>query len=236
MIARTATLFSLGLALALAPAMLPATETGPTIAVSGEGRAGAAPDMARLRVGVETEGRDAAAALAENSSATARVIARLKESGVPAADIRTSSFAVRPIYGQSRTGLYEQRIEGFAVVNAVSARIGDLAGLGAVLDALVRDGANRIDSLEFGIADPAPVLAEARADAIAQARAAAETYAAAAGMTLGPVLSISDLGGPPQPLVSGAMLRMEASSVPIEPGTAEIAASVSVVWALAPGR
>jgi hypothetical protein len=215
----------------LALALPAAADDDPAVTVTGHGTAAAQPDMATLGVGVETRAATAAAALAENSGATARVIERLKASGVPAADIATSDLSISPI--RRHDGDDPARIEAFRVVNRVTARIGDLDGLGALLDRVVRDGANRIDRLSFGIADPAPLEAEARAAAIADARAAAEAYAGAAGLALGPVLSIRDAAAPAPRPGGLSVARAEAMpAVPIEPGTAEIAARVTVVWAL----
>ena len=66
--------------------------------------------------------------------------------------------------------------------------------LGAALDALVAAGANQMNGVNFAIQDTAPLLAEARAEAVADAKAKAETYAKAAGVSLGPILSISENG------------------------------------------
>ena len=47
-------------------------------------------------------------------------------------------------------------------------RLDDVARLGPALDALVTAGANQMNGIDFAIKDPAPLLAEARADAVGQ--------------------------------------------------------------------
>ncbi len=200
----------------------------PRITVTGTGTASGAPDIASLRVGVETRAREAAVALSENNIATASVIERLREAGVAEAHIQTSGFSVRPVYAQRG-----EATEGFQVTNAVTARIEDLDHLGAVLDSVVASGANRVDQLSFSIADPAPLMAEARAAAVAEARAAAETIAEAAGLALGPILEIQESGGRPSPVAPGRAVAFDAASVPVAAGTLEVSASVTVVWELA---
>ena len=76
--------------------------------------------------------------------------------------------------------------------------------LGAVIDALVNAGANEMNGVSFAIRDSDPLLAQARGKAVADARSRAETYAKAAGVDLGNILSISEGGAveAPRPIVS----------------------------------
>ncbi len=74
----------------------------------------------------------------------------------------------------------------------MSVLLEDVSKLGTALDALVTSGSNQMNGINFSIRDTAPMLAKARADAIADARTRAETYAKAAGVALGPIQSISE--------------------------------------------
>jgi uncharacterized protein YggE len=61
-------------------------------------------------------------------------------------------------------------------------------------------------------------------------------YAAAAGRSVGEVLRIEELAdGRPVPVRAGRMMAMAeaAGPVPVEGGTHEVTATVSVEWALA---
>ena len=100
----------------------------------------------------------------------------------------------------------------------------------ARLDALVTAGANQMNGINFSIREPAPLLEKARAAAVADARARAETYAKAAGVTLGPVQSISEGSGaePPRPMYR--MAAMAERSVPVATGEESVTADVSIVW------
>ena len=67
-------------------------------------------------------------------------------------------------------------------------------------------------------------------EAVAQARTKAETLATASNSTLGKITAIVESGGAaPMPMALGAA---KDSSVPIEPGTQKIEATVSVTFAL----
>ena len=92
-------------------------------------------------------------------------------------------------------------------------------------------GANRLNGISFGVANDGELLEAARKLAVAEARAKAETYAAAAGVKLGVILSIDEGGGGFQPQPRAAM-RMAAEAMPIEAGETVVGAGVRIVWAL----
>ena len=83
--------------------------------------------------------------------------------------------------------------------------------------------------MSFSIQNNAPLLEKARAQAVADARARAETYAKAAGVTLGPILAISEGSGEAVPRPMYRMAAM-AAETRIAPGEQSITADVSVVW------
>jgi uncharacterized protein YggE len=116
--------------------------------------------------------------------------------------------------------------------NVVTIRARDLDRLGALLDAVVTTGANQLNSLTFGLSDPQPATDEARKRAVADARARAALYAEAAGVALGPILSITEGGGyqPPQPMYRRE-LAMDAG-VPVAGGEVSVSASVTITYAI----
>jgi uncharacterized protein YggE len=208
----------------------------PTLTVTGQGSASAAPDIGTIRAGVETDGKTAAEALAANNALAAALIATLKEAGVEPRDIQTGSLNVEPIYQQRGSGTMPEQmpeVAGYRVVNEVSVTIRMLGDMGAIVDAVVKSGANRINSIGFGLSDDREVTDQARRAAVADARRIAENYAEAAGVRLAGILSISDGGGfQPHP---GMMFRAESASVPIEAGQNTVRANVTIVWEIAPG-
>lgn len=231
---RSPVLVSLLLALLALPAaaQVPPPAPGPVVTVTGEGAVDLPPDMATIRMGVVTQARTAADALTANSAAMAEVLALLREAGIGERDLQTSGLSLMP-QRDDRTGTAEPRAVRFVARNGVVVRVRDLAALGPVLDRVVQGGANTFDGLDFGLADPAAALAEARRKAVADARLKAETYAGAAGLTLGPVLLIADQSGFVQPME----MRMAASAmdgVPIAAGEVSVRASVTMTWTLAP--
>lgn len=213
-----------------------AQRMGRTIVVEGSGVATAAPDMARVVAGVETAAETADAALAANGRAMEAVFAALEAAGIPERRIATADFDVIPRYPDRRAeGEDATRIAGYTVRNQVVVTVEPIAALGPLLDRLVAAGANRIERIAFGLADPEPVLAEARRAAVADATARARLYADAAGVALGPVLGIDDTGGGgpgPRPAMR-AMAMDAAPAVPIAEGERSVSARVRMVWRIA---
>ena len=68
----------------------------------------------------------------------------------------------------------------------------DVGKLGQILDKVVTLGANDVNSIEFGVAEPEALKDEARKLAMRNAIANAKLYAEAAGAKLGKVLTISE--------------------------------------------
>ena len=205
------------------------------IVAGGAGEASAVPDQAQISAGVVSQAATADAALDANTNAMERVFATLENAGIEERNIRTSNFSVSPQYETFRdNNSNAPRIVGYQVSNQLTIVVEDLDELGTTLDALVRSGANQLNGIYFSISDPKPLEERARRAAVQDAIAKAQTLAEAAGVSLGPIMSIqesSNLGGPPLPMMA---LRAESldSSVPVARGESTIAIEVSVTYAI----
>ena len=113
-------------------------------------------------------------------------------------------------------------------------QIRDTGKLGAILDKVVSLGANTIDGIAFDVAEPDKLRDEARKRAVQNAIATAKVYAEAAGVTLGPILSISEDGSGPGPYRRPDAARMEMSkrTCRSKAGTATVETRVRVTWEL----
>jgi uncharacterized protein YggE len=224
---RPAVFFIAFLGALIAPGAAQADSAPPrTLTISGQGAAAGIPDMARISAGVTVQAETAAAALAKDNVQMARILAALKKLGAADRQIQTSQFSVAPRYDDDAKGT--QRLTGYEVTNQVMVTLNDVDKLGKVLDALVAAGANRIDNIAFSIRDSAALLTQARQAAVADAMAKARIYAKAAGVTLGPILSLSENSNEePRPVMM--MARMK-NAVPIAPGEQNLHAAVTIVW------
>ncbi|HEY7979308.1 MAG TPA: SIMPL domain-containing protein [Rhizomicrobium sp.] len=203
------------------------------LTVSGQGEVRGKPNEAMLSAGVVTTARTAGAALADNSKAMNQVFATLKRAGIADNDMQTSNFSVQPQYATDKNGNTLQNITGYQVSNTVNVRVNDLAKVGPTLDALVSSGANSIGDIAFTIKDPKPLMAQARAAAVADAIARAQTLARAAGVTLGPITSINESGySEPRPMYRMAVMNGAPSPPPIAAGEESVTTGVSITWAI----
>ena len=199
------------------------TSTG-GITVLGTGSVNVTPDRASFAFGTVNQAATANAALAASSQSIARVIAAIKKAGVAQADIQTSDVSLSP--RMNDTG---NEIVGYTASNTVTATIRKLGDAGDVVDAAVGAGSNQVYGPNLLASDQDAAYRNALKAAVAEARAKAETLAAAANATLGKITAIVEGGGAmPMPVAVGA----KDSSVPIEPGTQKIEATVSVTFAL----
>jgi uncharacterized protein len=204
------------------------------IAVTGIGRFSAAPDTALLTVGVEAN----AAALADATGDAARrmsaVVARVKSFGVADADVATVVYAVDPRMAAADPMRRDEapRVVGYHVSNIAQVTVRKLADAGPILDAAVAAGANAVRGIRFTLSDPATAQSQARASAVRDALAKARQLAAAAGVTLGPVLSIRE-GAVSQPIpMRVAAMGARADATPIEPGQLDVTVAVDVRLAI----
>ena len=203
-----------------------------TLTVTGVATVNAAPDQAILSLGVTTTGPTAAAAMAANNESASAVMARLSAAKVADRDMQTTGLSLNPNWVMNAAGT-AQEIQGYVANAVLTVRIAVLDTAGSVLDAAIADGANTLNGLTFGLSDPRPVEDEARKAAVADALARAKVLAAAAGATLGPILSITEGMGGQQPM---PMLYKAAadSTVPLAAGEVGVTAEVTIVWQLLP--
>lgn len=212
------------------PGTLPAQPR--TLSVSGSGETFLTPDIAYINIGVHTEGEDAAEAVSRNTERAQRVIDALVAFGIAERDIQTTNFSIYPRQEYDPQGNPLDEIT-YLVDNTVYVTVRDISQIGELLDAAVQSGSNSINGIQFDVADRAAALAEARQAAVANARAQAEELAAAAGVELVQVQSIStyDSGVPPVYYARDAV-AMEAAqaAVPISPGQMKVSVNVNVVY------
>lgn len=215
------------------PVQLPVV-SGTRLDVSATGEVTRVPDVAIISAGVQTLQLTATAAIEDNASRMERVRAALKRAGIADRDIQTSSLNLNPEYR------YEQnepaRLTGYRATNTVNVKFRDLKRTGAILDALVAEGANQINGPNLTIDKPESALDEARAKAIANGRARAELYARALGMRVVRLIAVSEGGShnvpPPMPMVQMMAERGAAADTKIDPGTQQLQVSVSMSFEL----
>ena len=197
------------------------------ITVTGTGTITSVPDEATFTVGVQTQGSTARDALASNSAQMRRVIGAVRSAGVSKNDIQTQDVSVSANYSDGN------QIDGYSASNSVLVTIRDLSRAGRVLDAASNAGANQVYGPSLSRSDQDALEKKALRDAVGEARTKAEALAKAAGVSLGGVTAITEgSSGGAEPYYA-TDLRMAKADAPIEPGTQDIQASVTITFAIA---
>jgi len=204
-----------------------------TLSVNGTGKTYLSPDIAYLMVGVHTEGTDAAEVVASNSSKTQQVKDVLLNYGIEPLDIQTTNFSIWPNQQYDQNGSVSGII--YMVDNTLRVTLRDPSQIGDVLTSVIDAGANRIESVQFDVADKSAALTEARKAALEDAEYQASELAEAVGLTLGEIQSISTFtGGYPTPLFEGrgggGANIMADAPVPISAGQMIVTVEVSVIY------
>ena len=173
------------------------------VEVTGEGSVSAAPDFARVTLGVTSTGKNAGEAMAANAKAANALVSLIKSEGVAPADIQTSEMSISPVFSQASPGQQTApTITGYSVSNNVAVTLRDIPRLGALLD-------------------------KARPLAVADARRKAEIYANAGGARIGRLMVLTEEPGRQPPVAfSRAYAASAAAPTPIEAGEDKLTVTV----------
>lgn len=207
-----------------------------TIDVSADSQIKAVPDVVLISAGVMTNAPTAAAALQQNAEAMASVQAALKTAGIAEKDIQTSGLNLNAQYAYADN--QAPRVTGYQAVNNVNLTLRDIKGAGKVIDALVAEGANQVNGPTFSVENPDMVLDKARTDAAKKALLRAQTYAAAMGMKVKRLVTMSEqtmMDQGPRPMMMKAMaMDSGAASTSVAPGQVNLGITVNAKYELTP--
>jgi uncharacterized protein len=198
------------------------TPTPNTVTTMGHGVVTAVPDRAAVTAGVQTQATTASDALAENSRLMNKVIAALKSAG--GSNLQTQEVSLYPRTSDGGD------VVGYTASNSVtaSAKIGDA---GALVDAAVGAGANTVSGPSLTVSDRDGLYRAALAKAMDDARAKALALGKAGGFGVGAVSVVTEqAANVPVPVFESAVAK--ADSTPVEPGTQDVTADISVTFAI----
>lgn len=202
-----------------------------TLQVTGTGKVQVAPDEAIIDLGVITEAKTAAEAVADNAKRTQAVMDAV--SAEPNHGVTTLGLGVSPIYSYD-PNTHEGTIVGFRATNGVQVRT-KIGYAGQIYDAGVAAGASQSSGIAFRLQNEAPHREEALRLAVVHAHTEAGIVAKAANVQLAGIESIQiDSGG------GGIYYRAAALdakvATPVQPEDKTITASVHLVFGIRPHR
>lgn len=189
--------------------------------LAGKGQVTAEPDIAILRLGVETTGEKLTDIQEENARITQMVLESLHQLGI--SDIKTFDYTINKII-EYKDG--NQIDKGYSVRNILEIRMSNLEQVGTAIDTAVSNGANIVDLIEFDVSDPNTYYLQALNLAIENAFQKANSIAANLGIMNEPVpVTITENVTFAVPLRANPEA---AFATPIVSGTKQIEASVTV--------
>lgn len=177
--------------------------------VTGNGEAAAAPDMARILIGVTESSKSVVDAQAKVNSKVKNITDALIALGVEEKNIKTTNYSVNPDYNFDRS----QKVTGYTVNQSLEVK-SDIEKINQVIDASSSSGTNVVGGIEFLLNDEKQLELEnkARKEAVDKAKRKAKSLADAAGIKLGKVVDVTEsTGQEPRPVF------MEAKTDQAEP-------------------
>ena len=207
-------------------------QPAPSLNLSAYGEVKAAPDMATITFGVQTEAVTAQQAMRDNATQMTRVVAALRRAGIAERDIQTSGLNLSAQYDYVQNE--PPRLRGYQASNRVTVIINDVNAVGTTADAVVAAGVNQIDGITFGLKNPKAAEDQARRAAVTALQSKASLYADALGVRLGGIRSLNE-GGPNMvqpPVFAGNRMAMAADmeSTPVAPGELTVRIDITGVY------
>jgi len=202
-----------------------ATPATRSITVTGTGTVRAVPNQSSFTFGVAARGSTAVDALASDSAQMQKLIAALKGSGIGSDSLQTSSVSLSPRMDDSGSA-----VSGYDASNSVTVIVDGIDRAGAIVDAAVAAGANQVDGPNLTVSDQSALYEKALAGAVADAGSKAQALAAASGLHVGAVTSVTEQTGTPSPLPYDTAKAALSSGTPVEAGSQQITASVTVTF------
>ncbi|RTY65015.1 DUF541 domain-containing protein [Flavobacterium sp. GSP27] len=203
----------------------------PQISVSGEGKVKVVPDQASITVTVETKGNNAKDVKKQNDQKIEAVLKFIKKMNLAPADYKTQRVSLNPQYD------YEKKKHSYNATQTIEIVLKDLSKYDELMEGLVDEGINRIDTVVFESSKLAQYQSEARKLAMKEAKLKAEDYVSVLGQKVGRAMIISDNSQnySPQPMYAAMKMEMSDTRVSRETmavGEINITANVTVSFIL----
>lgn len=203
-------------------------QTSNSIQAAGSATRNVRPDMARLNIGVVTQGATAAAAADQNATTTDAVIKALQGVLATTGTIETLYYSISPRYVSSGG---QQTVAGYTVTNTLEVTTTDVNRVGRLIDAGNGAGANTVSGPFYGLQNPDPEVQQALSAASRQALAHAAAIASGLGARVGAVISAQE-GATVRGVLDSLGTAAASVPTPIQTGTVSVSAHVTVTVAL----
>lgn len=192
--------------------------------LTGKGQVTATPDLAILRLGVQTTGENLSNVQTENAELTQAVLSAIRQLGVN--EIQTHQYTIDKLF-EFENGTRIDR--GYSVRNILEIKTQDLDLVGALIDTAVANGANVVDFISFEFSEADRYYRHALNLALRDAFQKAESITDSLGITFNHIpYRITESTVQVSPFTPIQTRGELAFSTPIEAGSTIIEASVIV--------
>lgn len=203
------------------------------IEVNGTGDARTTPDVAYLSLQIETHATTASECSAKNAALAQKVVQALKAKLAGKGTVLTGDYSLNPEYNEPAPR-QKPVITGYSAQNTITVETTNLEVLGGLIDDAIAAGANRINSLNFGLRDDTKARQDAITIASKDAQAQAQALATSLNVKLKRVVKASTIQErtPIMPMQRMGMAAMAAVSAPtpIEASQISVSATVSLTY------
>lgn len=205
-----------------------------TFTVSGYGKVSGTPTLARVNLGLYSEGKDVPTVQKANTTKVNAIVDALKQMGIAAEDLQTADYNISPKFDYSNG---TQTVTGYTVSQTLAAKVRNLSQVGAVIAKAGELGANQINGVSFTIDDPSQLQQEARKKALEDANKKARELADALGVKVVGIVTFSESsGGQPMPMFADSKLGLGGGGgVPapdVQAGSLDVESNVSLTFEL----
>lgn len=221
-------------------------DTTNTISVEGTGDAVSMPDIATFSFTVTETAKTVADAQAAATTKLNNALKAIRDGGVADKDIQTTSYTINPHYeyqtqvcpaNSSYCPGSKQVLTGYDVSQTELIKVRDLSKAGALFTSIGSLGVQNINGLSFSVDQPEAIQAQARSKAIQNAQDKAKELAKELGVSLVRIVSFSENGNYPRPMMygmGGDSMMVKATSAPVSPevpaGEQKVTSTVSITY------
>ncbi len=205
-----------------------------SITTTGNGVVITQNNRAVMYLAVETMSPDAKQAAQDNANIMTKVKHAVIGAGAAPDKIETDNYTMYPVYEYDKGKVKSRKYE---VNNRMKVVVEDLTKAGAVMDAAISAGANRIENIMFTVRNPGKYKDDALREAAQDARRKADIIATSLGKTVTNIISVTDNSVRVSPRnymmnarMAGGNDMAESATTPMEGGDAKVESSVTVVF------
>lgn len=207
-----------------------------TINVEGNSEIKVQPDEAEVWAGISIVKDSAEEAQSEANKVINAIIDGLRYKGFDEKDIQTESLS---LYEESTWTQDEgSKVIGWRASQTVKVKTTDMSKVGTIVDIAVKNGANQINNINFGLSKEKEqeYKQTALAEASKNAKSKAETIAQSLGVKLDKIKSVSESSFRymPYPVSleakAGADMVEEAQAAAVMPRDVTVTATISLVY------